>query len=115
MAITAPTPIMMPSMVRMERSLLRARARIAMRTIATKSIYASILKRGHILHNLCRNGPVLHQFIAPDCAVLEVDAALGEFRNVRLVSHQHDGQPVVIQLLKYLQDLDRCPAVQITR
>ena len=38
MAITAPTPMMMPSMVSMERSLLRARARMAMRMIASKSI-----------------------------------------------------------------------------
>ena len=41
MAMTAPTPMMMPSMVSMERSLLRARARMAMRTIATKSITPS--------------------------------------------------------------------------
>jgi len=33
MAITAATPIMMPSMVSADRSLLRAKARIAMRRI----------------------------------------------------------------------------------
>ena len=41
MAITAPTPMMMPSMVKLERILLRARARIAMRMIAITSILLS--------------------------------------------------------------------------
>src|SRR6185312_5423059 len=38
MAMTAPTPMMIPSMVRMDRILLRVRARRATRTIETKSI-----------------------------------------------------------------------------
>src|ERR1700726_1104716 len=113
MAITAPTPIMMPSMVRMERSLLRAKARMAIRMIANKSIEASILEYRHILQNLRRNRTVLHQFIATNCAVLEVDTAFGKLCDIGLVRDQDNGQPIVIQLLEYFQNLDRSAAVQI--
>src|SRR5690242_9513422 len=48
MAITAPTPMMMPSMVRLERILLRASARIAIRMMASMSIVPlSCLLRRH--------------------------------------------------------------------
>ncbi len=47
MAITAPTPIMTPSIVRIDRILLRARARMAMRMMANKSITSSSRLLGH--------------------------------------------------------------------
>jgi hypothetical protein len=40
-AITAITPMMMPSMVRMERILLAVRARKAMRTLSQICIYST--------------------------------------------------------------------------
>src|SRR6185437_272776 len=43
-AITAPTPMMMPSMVSSERILLRVSARIAIRKIASKSIMTPVIE-----------------------------------------------------------------------
>src|SRR5882724_3889813 len=68
---------------------------------------SSIFQRRHILQNLRCDGPVLHPFITTDCAVFEVNAALGELRDIRLVRYQHDGQATVIQLLKHFQNLYR--------
>src|SRR6478672_10750719 len=116
MAMTAPTPMMMPSMVRIERSLLRASARMAIRIMASKSIrhiLRSILKLGHVFQSLSCDGPVLYQLVAANRPISKVYAALGEFGDVRLVGHHHDGQSVIIQFLKNVQNLDGRPAVEI--
>src|ERR1700675_3040164 len=103
MAITAPTPMMMPSMVRMERILLRASARIAIRTTAISSMRSSILQGGQRLQDLAGAQDVGGLFVPADAAVAEDDRALGELRDVVLVGDEHDGQPLL--LIQPLQDL----------
>src|SRR5215472_3507058 len=130
-AMTAPTPITMPSMVSSERILLRVSARIAIFKIASKSITppyvfrltslanltlanASILvDGGYGLEHVHGPRPVLHLIVVADLAVAKYDDAFGKVGNVRFMRHQHDSQPAVIQVLEDLHDLDRGAAVQV--
>src|SRR5580704_17867796 len=52
-AMTAPTPMMMPSMVKTERILLRASARSARRNVFMKSI-SYLATAGELLGCICR-------------------------------------------------------------
>src|ERR1700674_839099 len=106
MAITAPTPMMMPSMVRTERILWRDRARMAMRMIASKSICRSVLQLGQVLDDLGRDGPILNPLIAANLSVTKLNTAFSVLCDVGLVRHQHNRQALIIQLLKNVHDLD---------
>src|SRR5262252_6191540 len=107
MAITAPTPMMMPSMVRLERSLLRASARIAIRMMASRSISGgSILQRRQVLQDVGRQWPVDNLLIPPDLSVTEMNRSSRKLRNIGLVSDQNDGETVVVELPENFHDLD---------
>src|SRR5260370_36406619 len=92
MAITAPTPMMMPSMVRTERILLRDKARIGIRMIASRSMFCSILERRQVLDYFRGPRPVLDRLVATDLSVAKLNAAFCEMRDVRFVGHEHDRQ-----------------------
>src|ERR1700704_604395 len=113
MAMTAPTPTIIPSMVSTERSLFLARARIAIRKRAPKSMIGSILQ--------CRKGleyfgcarPISHWFVASQFSITELNRALRELGNIRLVRNKDDGQALVVELLENSHDLNRGAAVEI--
>src|ERR1041385_1607411 len=94
-AITAPTPMMMPSMVRKERSLFLAKARRAIRhaMINMRSPPASVSRNPTLAR--IRN----EQTIAKD------DPPLGILRDVGLMGNQDDGDAfLLVQVLKQLHD-----------
>src|ERR1019366_6752968 len=113
-AITAPTPMMMPSMVRIERILLRPRARIAIRMMASRSMARLILQLWQVLDDLRCPGPIQDSLIAADPTVTKLNAAFRELCDVRFVRHQHNGQAVIVQFLENVHDLDRGATVEIT-
>src|SRR6185437_7800195 len=111
-AITAATPMMMPSIVRAARILLRTSARNATRMIIKRfmvliRLYPSPIRsiRGrflvilvlvngrHILQFFRRIAPMLDRMIRFDLSVLEHDHAVGIFRDVRFVRDQHQSYP----------------------
>src|SRR5450759_5512937 len=121
-AMTAPTPIMMPSMVRLERILLRARARTAIRATANKSIRDTssadsaeplILFRWKILEHLGRGLAIYHKPVSTNSPVAKLDGAPGKLRNIVLVRNQNDSQSSVVQPLENLHNFHRRAAVKI--
>src|SRR5881296_612060 len=113
-AITAPTPMMMPSIVRVERSLFRPSARSATRIKVKKMIIGSILQRRHPGYHLGRDASMGHSLVLQDAAVAKGDDALGEIGDVGLVRHQDDRQVLtLVQLLEDLHDVDARPAVEV--
>ncbi len=104
MAITAPTPMMMPSMVRNARSLLRARARSAIRNVINQAFTRSSCHR-----HLVRLG--LSEITAPS---REDDLPLGMLGDVRLVGHENNGNTLIaIQVLKQTHDLAAGGGIEI--
>src|SRR5258707_8642046 len=92
MAITAPTPMMMPSMVRTERILLRDSARIAIRIIASRSMFRSVLEPWQALDHFRCARPVLDGLVATNLSVAEFNTAFREICDIRLDGHHHDRQ-----------------------
>ena len=87
MTITAATPMMMPSMVSAERSLLTRSAPRAMRRMAAKLMRsASGQRRRRVAWRV--------RLVLDHLAVAEVDHAPGEGGDVVLVGDQHDGDAV---------------------
>src|ERR1700682_2041960 len=115
MAITAPTPTIMPSMVRTERSLFLARARIAMRRRALKSMIGSVLQCRQGLEDVGCARPISHCFIAADLSIAELNRALRELSNIGFVGYQDDGQALIVEFLKNPHDLNRGATVEIPR
>src|SRR5882762_1607813 len=115
MAITAPTPTIMPSMVRTERSLFLARARIAMRRRALKSMIGSVLECRKGLENVGRARPISHLFIAADLSITELNRALRELSNIGFMGYQDDGQALIVEFLKNPHDFNRRATVEIPR
>src|SRR5580765_404803 len=112
-AITAPTPITIPSMVKVVRILFRASARSAIRNVESKSINELVFQSRHGLQRFGCIGTVPDGIIPPDLAVTKHDAPLCELSYVMLVRNQNDSQTLVIQRLKDLHHLNRSAAVQI--
>src|SRR5258708_13879425 len=115
MAITAPTPMMMPSMVRTERILLRDNARIAMRMIASRSMFRSILERWQGLDYFRGPRPVHDGLVATNLTVAELNAALREIPDVRFVGHQHNRKALIVQFLENIHDFHGCTTIEIPR
>src|SRR5262249_38776594 len=98
-AITAATPMMMPSVVRIERIRLARRAARAMRKFSKKTTGASPLLpsggRGHgsRLRGACRG------LVGDDFTVLEQHLAPGVLGDVRLVGDQHHGVAALVELV----------------
>src|ERR1039458_8296931 len=114
--MTAPTPMIMPSMVRLERILLRPSARRASRNAAENSITKrSVLDRGHGLQYLARNLRIRDDLVSPDLAVAKYNFTLGKLSDVRLMRHKNNRQSIRIQSLEQLHHFDGSPAVQVSR
>src|ERR1700746_1108283 len=92
-AITAPTPMIKPSMVRLDRILLRPNARSASTSADDKSIGSLILDRGHGLQYVARHVMNFHEIISPDLAIAKDDLAFRKLCDIRLVRNQNNGQP----------------------
>src|SRR6516162_4989372 len=86
-AITAPTPIIKPSMVRLERILLRPSARSASTIADEKSMDALILNRRHSLQHLARHMENFHDIISLDLAIAKDDFTFRKLCDVRLVRY----------------------------
>jgi hypothetical protein len=81
MAITAPTPIIMPSMVRMDLSLLETNASMAILILSQNTLF--------ILSRVPDNEPI------PD-----VDYSFGMSGNIRLMSYQNNSTPMRVEGFK---------------
>ena len=116
MAMTAPTPMMIPSMVRLERILLRPRALKAMRRVMEKFMRSpSSAVAGSWLRSsaACRGWirVVLDHFSVP-----EDHMPAGITGDVRFMGHQDDGDPgLLVELLEDFHDLQARAGVQVPR
>src|SRR4029077_11481099 len=121
LAITAPTPIMIPSMVRMLRILLRARARMANRRMLIRSIRSLLFwyccfasARRQCCQNFGGASAIAYRRIAQNLAVAKQDCAPRETCHVWLVCDQQNGQPAfVVETLKRVHNFYARPRVQI--
>src|SRR5664279_3974506 len=114
--MTAPTPMIMPSMVKLERILFRPSARRASRNAAENSIaISSILDCGHGLQHFARNLRIGDDFVSPDLAVAKYNFTLGKLSDIRLVRHKNNRQSIRVQSLEQLHHFDGSPAVQVSR
>src|SRR5512146_3192973 len=114
--MTAPTPMMIPSMVSSERILFRDSAFSAICRIALSSItppLSVLVHDWHVSKNISSARTIQHCFVAADLAVAEDDDSFCELRNVGFVCHQHDRQPLIVEVLEYLHHLDGRAAVQV--
>src|SRR5690349_10535077 len=105
MTMTAPTPMMMPSMVSRVRILFLRMLFPAM----LMSLLAFMLPRHRELVAFCKVSrgivTVEYRHVAADHAVAHLDDALHVLCNIRLVRHHHDGDALVVQLLEQRHDL----------
>ena len=104
-AITAKTPMMMPRVVRKERSLLRRRARTATRMVRKRFMREPPFRRRLARRSLRGQAWPLAGRSRPDQPVLHAHHARRILRDVGLVRHQHDGDPGLTELLEERHDL----------
>src|SRR5512138_6918 len=91
-AITAPTPMMIPNIVRADRSLLRAKARIAILRMAVKFIRSSIFQYWHLAQHFARHRTIPHGLVVTNLSITEMNGPLRKICDVRLVRDEHDRQ-----------------------
>src|ERR1051325_8751606 len=108
-AITAATPMMMPSIVNAARILFLTSARKATRMIISKVIcllvffFFVVLDDRQVLQLFRRITLMFDLVIALDLSILEHDDALRVFRDVRFVRHEHERDAALaIQALENL-------------
>src|SRR5512147_777185 len=110
MMMTAATPMMMPSIVRNERTLFLTIASQAMRMTSVSFIVRSLPG----VHGSCRGYlvmPVVFDLV--DLSVGEMDDALGVFGCDGIVRHHHDGHTLFVQALQELENLVSRMAVEV--
>src|SRR5438876_1004157 len=112
--MTAPTPMMMPSIVSAVLSLLRFSARTATLRMAKKFIFIVVVRfRGKLRQDFTGISPVFYREIPPNPSVAKLDNPIGILRNVGLVRHENDGQiPLAVEPLKNLHHFNRCPTIE---
>src|SRR5262245_3323474 len=92
-AMTAPTPIMMPSIVNADRILLRPRARMATLRMARKFIVVLFgFGRWQFLQGLGSIFPILDRHIASNAPVAELNNACAVLSDIRFVGDENDRQ-----------------------
>src|SRR5215468_2532742 len=115
-AMTAPTPMMMPSIVKAVRSLFLFNARTATLMIASKFIVVLFSFDREVLQHFARVLAVLYREIPPDASVTELDNAIRILSDVGLMRHDNDREiPLDVQPLEDLHHLDRRSRVERTR
>src|SRR4051812_2247576 len=123
--------MMMPRAVRMERMVLRRKARKAIRRVVKKRMrvgkgwkksgrvgaggeeFGGGLRFLELGELVLGNGTILNEFVAHDHAVAEDQVAFAVMRDVELVRDHHDGDALLVELLKHAHDLDRGFAIEI--
>src|SRR5512139_706893 len=106
-AITAATPMMMPSIVSAERSLLTRSAASATRRVATKSIGGARSGRDPARLRERRRGVLRHvRRVGDHEPVAEGEQARREGRDVVLVRHQDHGDAGAVLLLQQRHHLE---------
>ena len=105
MAITAATPMTMPSMV----SRLR-RAFAMMAESAERMASINLMRRPPRPRSRASSGRLA--LILDDAAVPEAHEAAGMAAHIGVVRHEHDGDALAVQLLEQAQDLVRGAAVE---
>src|SRR6185312_11174588 len=118
MAMTAPTPMMMPRAVRIDRILLRRSARRATKTVEKKRMglvdeLGGGLGLGQALQLDFREGAVLDGDVVDQLAVAQDEVALAEAGHVELVRDHQDGDALLVEPLEDAHDLDGSLAVEI--
>src|SRR5215468_10543893 len=90
MAITAATPMIMPSMVKAERMRFTFRARSAIRLLARTLFirYPLHLLHGHQLEILCRIARLGKPFVKLESSVLKVDISAAVLCDFGVVRHE---------------------------
>src|SRR5258708_35893802 len=121
MAMTAPTPMMMPSAVRMERMVLRRRARRETVTVEPRRMGGSAgadelrrrlgLEDFPDLHLGDRAGGDLQ--IVDDAAVAHDEVAPAVVGDVELMRDHDDGDALVVEFLEHAHHLDGGLAVEV--
>ena len=101
-AITAATPMTMPSVVRNERILLRRRARAATRSVASRFTAAPPRRRAAA----ARSRATLALVALARAPSRSTTSARGVLGDVRLVRHEDDGDARAAELLEERHDLD---------
>src|ERR1043166_9738655 len=100
-AITAPTPMIMPSIVRKERSLFRPRALSAILNV----IHHMVSRLGCLV---AIHRPVIRN----DLTVFENDLSFGVGGDIRFMSDEHNRDvPLLLQPLEQGHDLLACRGV----
>src|SRR3954465_10389939 len=113
MAITAPTPMMMPSIVSAERSLLRAKARRASRNVARSSI--SVFDGRHRPQVFRGDQAVFHKVVGTDRPVAKYDLPVRELGGVRFVGATPDRQALfLVQALKDFHHFNGRATVEVS-
>src|ERR1041384_4796058 len=111
--ITAPTPMMMPSIVSRVRSVYLRMLCQAI-PMSRTAFMSRRLRPGCDQLRLGRGDPGRgHRVVADDPPVTELDDAAGVLRDVGLVGHQDDGDALLVQRLEQRHHLDRGPAVEV--
>src|SRR5215472_3371527 len=115
-AITAPTPMMMPSIVKAVRSLFLFRARTATLMIASKFIVVLFSFHRKVPQHFARVLAILYREIPPDTSVTELDNTVRILRDFGLMRYDNDRQiPLVVQPLEDFHHPDRGPTIERTR
>src|SRR5262245_10733577 len=115
MAMTAPTPMMMPNIVRIERILFRFSAFNAIFKMTQKLMMNSLKPTlaPSSISCLLRRDRRLH-LVAQQMAVFHVQNARGIGRNVMFMRHHHQRDAfLTVQVLQESHDLFRSCAVQV--
>src|ERR1700730_13983545 len=107
-------PIMIPNIVKVERILLRARARNAICNVEAKSMLSLVLESRHRSYYFRRHRRIRNRVVTPDDAVAKDNSTLGKIRDVRFVRYQNDRETLAVQLLEHVHDFDRGTAVEVS-
>src|SRR5215467_14650939 len=103
--MTAPTPMMMPSIVSPVRSLLRFNARTATLRIASRFIVLVLAFCWKLAQHFARVPSTLDRKVPSYTAIAELNNSIRVLGNVRFVRHQDDRQiALTVQSLEDLHD-----------
>src|SRR5687767_11190977 len=130
--MTAPTPMIIPSIVRTVRILLRFSALSAIRRVMKidmcflahrglrlnerrRHVRGVVVGRRQVLELLDRHPPVRDLLIELDLAVPELDQPRAVFGDIHFVRDEHHGDAVFhVQLLEDVHDLDARPCIEVS-
>src|SRR5262249_41225107 len=114
--MTAPTPMMMPSIVSAVRSLFLFNARTATLRIASRFIVLVLGIRWQLVQHFGGIPSALDREIPSYTAIAELNNSICVLGDIRFMGHQNDRQiALAVQSLKYLHHFDGSARVQRAR